>query len=325
MKAAMYYNNNDIRLIDIPKPQINEGEILVKVKSSGICGTDVMEWYRTKKAPRILGHEISGDIVESKSEKFKITDRVFVSHHVPCDKCKYCLEGNHTACETLHTGNFDPGGFSEFVRVPEINVEKGTYILSENVSYEEGTFIEPFACVVRAQRIANIKPNHKVLVLGSGISGLLNIQLAKLNGAKVIATDVDQYRLNKAKEFGADEVIDARKDVNLTADRIIVCTGAVQVVEQAFNCIDRKGTILFFAIPNKNIDVPSVDLWRNEITVTSSYGAAPGDLSESLKLIESKKINVKDMVTHRLSLSEIGKGFNLVANPKDSLKVLIEP
>ena len=157
MKVAVYYNNKDIRLEERPKPIIKEGEILVKVKASGICGTDVMEWYRIKKAPRILGHEIAGEIIESKSNKFKVGQRVFVSHHVPCNKCKYCLEGNHTACDTLHAGNYDPGGFSEFIRVPKINVELGTYILPENVSYGEGTMIEPLGCVVRGQRIINIK------------------------------------------------------------------------------------------------------------------------------------------------------------------------
>ena len=202
MRVAVYHNNNDIRLEERPKPEIQEGEILIKVKASGICGTDVMEWYRIKKAPRVLGHEIAGEIIESKSDKYQVGQKVFVSHHVPCNKCKYCLDNNHTACETLHKGNYDPGGFSEFVRVPKINVENGTYLL-EILSYEEGTMIEPLACCVRAQRLLNIKKHHTVLILGSGLSGLLNIKLAKLTGAKVIATDINEYRLNKAKEYGA--------------------------------------------------------------------------------------------------------------------------
>lgn len=326
MKVAVYYNNNDIRIKEIPKPNIKEGEILVKVKASGICGTDVMEWYRIKKAPRVLGHEIAGDIVGSKSDKFNIGQRIFVSHHVPCNKCKYCLEGNYTACETLHKGNYDPGGFSEFIRVPKINVDFGTYILPKNVSYEEGTMIEPLGCVVRGQRIINVKKNHTVLILGSGISGLLNIQLAKLRGAKVIATDINGYRLKKAKEFGADEITDTSKqELNLKADRIIICTGAMQAVEQAFKCIDRKGIILFFAIPNKNIEIPTLDFWRNEITITSSYGAAPIDLEESLELIKNKKINAKDMITHKLPLEKIQEGFKIVTDAKESLKVVIEP
>ena len=128
MKAAVYHSNSNIEIKEFPKPEISEGEILVKVKASGICGTDVMEWYRKKKAGKVLGHEIAGEIAESKSNKFKVGDKVFVSHHVPCNNCKYCKEGNHTACETLHKGNYEPGGFSEFIRVPKINVDVGTSV-----------------------------------------------------------------------------------------------------------------------------------------------------------------------------------------------------
>ena len=324
MKVAVYHNNNDIRIEEKPKPTISEGEILVKVKASGICGTDVMEWYRIKKAPKVLGHEIAGEIVESKSGKFKVGDKVFVSHHVPCNKCKYCLEGNHTACETLHKGNYDPGGFSEFVRVPKINVESGTYLL-DNLTYEEGTMIEPLACVVRGQRIINLKKNHIVLILGSGVSGLMNISLAKLTGAEVIATDIDECRLKKAKEFGADELINAKEELNIKADRIIICTGAMQAIEQSFKCIDKKGIILFFAIPKDNIEIPPADFWRDEWTITSTYGAASLDLEESLNLIKNKKINVKDMITHKLPLEKIQEGFNIVSEAKESLKVIVEP
>src|SRR3990170_434787 len=280
MKTAVYYNNNDIRIEERPKPEIKNGEILVKVRASGICGTDLMEWYRIKKAPKVLGHEMTGEIVESMSDKFKVSQRVFVSHHVPCNECKYCLSGNHTACETLHRGNYDPGGFSEFVRIPELNVKSGTYVLPENVSYEEGTMIEPLACVVRAQRIIGVSEGQTVLVMGSGISGLLNIQMAKLKKAEVIATDINEYRLKKAEGSGADEVYNANEERNIKADRIIMCTGALSAFEAAFRYIDRKGIIMFFAIPNRNIPIPVEDFWRNELSVISSYGAAPDDLEE---------------------------------------------
>ena len=325
MRVAVYYNNSDIRLEDRPTPQISSGEILVKVIASGICGTDVMEWYRIKKAPRVLGHEIAGEIVETKSDKFKVGQRVFVSHHVPCNKCKYCLAGNHTACETLHKGNYDPGGYSEYIRVPRINVDYGTYILPENVSFNEGTMIEPLACAVRAQRIIGVAKGQTVLILGSGLSGLLNVLVAKMKGAKVIATDINEYRKQKAKEFGADQVIDAREKLDVKADIIIICTGAVSAVTQAFDCIDKKGTILLFAIPNKDIQIPTVDFWRNEITITSSYGAAPVDLEEALNLIEKGTINVKHTITHVLPLDEIQNGFKIVAEAKNSLKVVLRP
>jgi len=325
MKVAVYYSNSDIRIEDRPIPKINSGEILVKVRASGICGTDVMEWYRIKKAPRILGHEISGDIVESKSEKFKVGTRVFVSHHVPCNKCKYCREGNHTACETLHKGNYDPGGYSEFVRVPKINVDLGTYTLPKNVSYEEATLLEPLACVIRGQRLINLQSHHTVLILGCGVSGLMNIQLAKLKKSKVIATDIYEYRLKKGREFGADKVINANKGLEVKAERIIVCTGAQKAAEQSFKCIDRKGIILFFAIPQEEIKVPSADFWRNEITVTSSYGAAPVDLEEAIRLIKNKTIDANPLITHRLPLIHIQEGFKVVAQARESLKVVLMP
>lgn len=325
MKVAVYYKNDDVRLEERRRPEIGEGEILVKVKASGICGTDLMEWYRIKKAPRILGHEITGEIVESKSPKFKVAQRVFVSHHVPCDRCRFCLEGNHTACETLHEGNYDPGGYSEFVRVPRLNVEKGTYVLPEGISYEVGTMIEPLACALRGQRVINVKPGHTVLILGSGLSGLLNIRVAKLTGARVIATDLNPFRRQKAKASGADEVLDAGEPFHREADRVIVCAGVLGAVKQAFDSVARKGVVLLFAIPSVDIEIPTLHFWRNEVTVTSSYGAAPRDLEEALELLRDRKINVNDLITHCLPLEDIQQGFNLAATGGESLKVILCP
>jgi len=325
MRVAVYYRNNDVRLEERPVPKIGEGELLVKTRASGICGTDVMEWYRIKKAPRILGHEITGDIVESNSPKYTIGQRVFVSHHVPCYHCKHCKNGNHTACETLHTGNFDPGGYAEFIRIPKINVEHGVYVLPENVSYEEGTMIEPLACVVRGQRVIGMKKDETVLILGSGVSGLMNVQIAKLKGARVIITDMDATRLAKAREYGADETYHPKDLPQLKADKVILCTGALPAVKQAFQSLDRKGILLLFAIPETDIQLPTVDVWRNELTVTSSYGAAPEDLEEAIDLIESGKVNMKDLITHKLPLEKAPEGFSLVAEAKRSLKVVLVP
>lgn len=325
MKVAVYYNNKDVRIEERPKPSISDGEILVRMRACGICGTDVMEWYRIKKAPRVLGHEMAGHIVESKSRKFKVGQRVFVSHHVPCNECKYCLAGNHTACETLHEGNYDPGGFSEFVRVPDINVLHGTYVLPKNVSYEEGTMIEPLACVVRAQRLVDVKKGETALVMGCGVSGLLNIMVAKMRGANVVAVDVNDYRLDKAREAGADKVISAgaNDEHGVAAEHVIMCTGAMSAFEKAFRCVDRKGKIMLFAIPKENIVIPNADFWRNELSLVSSYGAAPRDIEEALTLISARKVDVRGMVTDRLQFDEIQKGFDIAAAAKESLKVVV--
>jgi len=339
MLVAVYHNNRDIQITDVPKPEMGSDEILLKVMASGICGTDVVEWYRLPKAPRVLGHEATGIIDEAgeKVTKYKVGDRVFVSHHVSCNKCRYCLKDSHTACETLHTTNYYPGGFSQYIRVPKINVETGVYKLTPNMSYEEGTFIEPLGCAVRGQRLADIHKDETILIIGSGMAGILHIQLANLKKAQnIIPADINPHRLRLAKKFGADHVIDANGDLpqelkelndGRAADKVIVCTGAVKAALTALECVDRGGTILFFAVPDPTtkIPIPITQFWRNETTIRTSYGAAPRDLEEALQILAQKKINVADMITHRLSIREAAEGFRLVAEAGKSLKVIIEP
>ena len=340
MRVAMYYANNDVRLEERPKPQAGEGELLVKVEASGICGTDCLEWYRINRVPLVLGHEIAGVVAEVGKgvRQYNVGDRVAVSHHVPCGACRFCRDGHETVCDTLRKTNFDPGGFSEFVRVPKINVEKGTLKISKDISFEEATFIEPLACVVRGQRLAGFKKGKTVLVIGSGISGLLHIQLAKANGARrVIATDIADFRLKAARKLGADFVFKADeytperlKEVNENslADLVIICAGAPSAFEQGFRSVERGGTVLVFAATGKDVKIPfSINdiFWRNEVTIMSSYAGSPDDHREALRLILSRKVNLRDMITHRFGLAETGKGFKLVAEAKDSIKVIIQP
>jgi L-iditol 2-dehydrogenase len=337
--VAVYYNNHDVRIEEMPVPEISDDEVLLKVMASGICGSDVTEWYRVPKAPRVLGHEATGVIAKAgaKVERLKVGDRVFVSHHVPCGVCRCCLRGHHTACETLHTSNYFPGGFAEFIRVPKINVEQGTYNLPSNMSFEEGTFIEPLACIVRGQRLAAINDTDTLLLIGSGVSGLLHLQLAKLrNVERIIVADVNPYRLGLAKKFGADLVIDARENVpeklkqlnqGRLADKVVVCTGATPAAITALECVDKGGTILFFAVPDPSVRIPLpiTQFWRNEITLKTSYGASPTDLTESLEILTDRQLNVEHMITHRLSLKDAAQGFRLMAEAGNSLKVIIEP
>src|SRR5574341_2669940 len=216
MKVAMYYNNRDVRVEEMAVPSIGPGELLVRVRASGICGTDVMEWYRIQKAPLVLGHEIAGEVaaVGEGLQGYRVGDRVFVSHHVPCGSCRYCLSGHHSVCDTLRRTHFDPGGFAEYLRVPGINVRLGTFLLPEAMSFEEGSFIEPLACVVRGQRFAGLHTGQSVLVIGSGISGVLHVQLARAQGsALVVATDVNEFRLEAAKQLGAHETLHASENI----------------------------------------------------------------------------------------------------------------
>ncbi len=335
----MYYKNRDVRLEEMPIPNIGPGELLVKVIASGICGSDVMEWYRLKKAPRVLGHEISGEIVEVGQgvDRYKVGDRVFVSHHVPCNTCFYCLNGHHTVCDTLRTTNFDPGGFAEYVRVPKINVDRGVFILPAEISFEEGVFIEPLACVVRGQRLARFKPGQSVFIIGSGISGLLHMAMARASGAgKVIASDINEYRLKSAKRFGADETIEA-KEVNSKkireinegrlVDLVIVCAGSIIAYRQALETVERGGTVLCFAPlePGLNFVFPFFDFWNDGITLLPTYGGAPSDILQAIELIRAHRLPLKEMITHRLPLAETDIGFKLVEEAKESIKVLIEP
>ena len=339
MRVAMYYNNRDVRLETMPTPAIDSGELLVKVLASGICGSDVMEWYRTRKAPRVLGHEIAGEIVEVGKEvnRYKVGDRVFVSHHIPCNTCHYCLNGHHTVCDTLRSTNFDPGGFSEYIRVPKLNVDRGVFLLPDEVSFEDGVFIEPLACVIRGQRLAKFSPGQTVFVIGSGISGVLHIALARASGARwIIASDISEYRLKAARQFGADKTILA-EEVNTVTIReinkgrlpelVIVCAGAISAYIQALQSVDRGGKILCFAPlePGLNFGFPFFDFWNDGITLLSTYGGSPFDITTAIDLIRNHRLPLCEMITHRLSLRETGLGFRLTAEAKDSIKVIIEP
>lgn len=341
MRAAVYYSNSDIRVEERPKPEIGDGEILIKIEASGICGTDCLEWYRRDRVPLILGHEIAGTVasIGKGIKRYKPGDRVSASHHVPCGECRFCRAGHETVCDTLRKTNFDPGGFSEFVRIPKINLDKlGVYTIPKNVSFEEATFIEPLACVVRGQRLAGFKKEKSVLVVGSGISGLLHIKLARASGAKFIAaTDISDLRIAAAAKSGADMALNAKEytpekfraaNGGYLADLVVICAGAKGAFEQGLRSVERGGAVLIFAASDKDalIPVPTNEIfWRNEVTVLSSYAGSPADHMEALGKIDSKKVIVRDMITHRFGLADAVKGFKLVSEAREAIKVIIEP
>lgn len=340
MRVAMYYNNHDVRLEEMPVPEIGPGELLLKVEASGLCGSDVMEWYRIQRAPMVLGHEVSGEVVQVGAgvDRYKEGDRMVVTHHVPCNACHWCLNNRHTACDTLHQTNFDPGGFSEYLRIPQINVDRGVFPIPGHVSYEEASITEPLACVYRGQKRANLQPGQNVLVLGSGLAGLLHINLARALGAgRIIATDMVDYRLQAARRLGADTAFSATEDVpsrlreandGRLAELVIVCTGALPALNQALKSVERGGTVLFFAPTEPGVSLP-VEIndvfFRNDVTLTTTYAGAPADLATALEMIGSGRVQVGQMISHRLGLAEAGLGFRLTAEAGDSLKVIIQP
>lgn len=299
-----------------------------------------MEWYRSKNVPRILGHEVAGEIAEVGDgvADLKPGDRIVASHHVPCYQCHYCRLGHHTLCDTLRKTNFDPGGFSEWVRLPEINVQYGIYKIPQNVSYEEATLVEPTACALRGQKKIDLRPGQTVLAMGCGASGLLHILLAKNRGSsKILACDRVDFRLEAARQAGADIVFKASDDLpqkiqeaneGRLADVVIVCAGAKEATLQALQCVGRGGTVLFFALhsPDQVVPLPMNEIfWQKGVTLASTYAASPEDHREAMDLIASGSVKVRQLITHRLGLSEIARGFEIATRTSESIKVLIDP
>jgi L-iditol 2-dehydrogenase len=335
MKISVWHNNADIRIEEVPRPQPGPEEMLVKVIACGICGSDIVEWYRLPRAPLVQGHEIGAEVVEvgRAIKKYKPGDRVFIAPKVPCMKCDYCQAGHYPVCSNVKERL--PGGFAEYVLVPQNLVDKGTYLLPENMTYDQSTFIEPLACVVRAQRLAAVRKNQTLMLMGSGMSGLLHLKLARARNCRVIATDINRNRLEFADKMGADITIDAAADVperliaenHRLADVVILCTSAVSAIDQAWKCVDKGGVIVFFAVPDPKtkVCIPINDFWTRETKIMTSYYCGPPDIETAINLIETGKIAVDDMITARLPLQDVAKGFRMVIEGKESLKVIIKP
>jgi L-iditol 2-dehydrogenase len=210
-------------------------------------------------------------------------------------------------------------------------------MLPDEISFEDGVFIEPLACVLRGQRLAGLRPGQTVFVIGSGISGVLHIALARASGAgQIIASDINEYRLKSAKKFGADETILAKEvspariretNKGRLADLVIVCAGAISPYIQALQSVDRGGIVLCFAPlePDLNFVLPFFDFWNDGITLLPTYGGSPFDITTAIELIRAHRLPLREMVTHRLPLKETGVGFQLVTEAKDSIKVIIQP
>lgn len=354
MRVAKLYSFNDIRIEDVPVPEIGDGDALVKVRACGICSGDVMPWYIEKKSPLVLGHEAVGEIVELGKEvrgedrnvltrhsslvtrRFKVGDRVFFHHHAPCFNCRYCKNGDYVQCDTWKESRIIPGGMSEYVLVPETNLQGDTLLLSEGISYEDATLIEPAACAVKAVKRARIRHGDTVLVIGLGVMGQINIMLAVKYGAgKIIGVDRVPYRLGRAKEFGADTVIDISRDDFIDsvskatggdmADVTVVGPGDIKAMSMGVSCTGRGGRVLLFtpAGPEDVFRLKPNDIYFKDINIITSYSCGPDDTKEALDLIAGGAINAAKLITHRFPLEQASDAFELTAKAKDSLKVLV--
>ncbi|MBE0426662.1 MAG: alcohol dehydrogenase catalytic domain-containing protein [Nitrospirae bacterium] len=322
----------------MPIPDIGPREALIKTRASGICSGDVMPWYIEKKAPLVLGHEPAGDMVEVGKEvsSFKAGERVFVHHHAPCFTCRYCRKGDYVQCDTWKNTKIIPGGISEYILIPEINLEKDTLNLPDNLSYEDGTLVEPAACVVKALKRAQIRSGDTVLILGLGIMGQIHILLARKYGAeRIIGADMITFRLNRAIEFGADEVIDISKNnlidslKELTngemADVVIVGPNSVDAMKQGISAAGAGGKVVFFtpARPEEQVTISPNEVYFKDINIITSYSCGPTDTADALELIEEGIIRAEKLVTHRFPIEKTSEAFRLTAKARDSLKSII--
>jgi len=338
MKAAMYYSLDDIRIRDVPRPKVGSDEILVEMKACGVCGSDLMEWYLSSRAPLVLGHEPASVIVEAgKNVKgFEIGDRVFAHHHVACLTCHYCINGDYTMCQQFAQTHVVPGGFAEYFRVPAPNLQIDTLKLPSNVSNEEATLIEPVGCCIRAQNKCNIQKGDTVAVIGAGPSGIIHSMLAKISGAtNVIVSDTVEYRLKAAKRFGADLTINPQKE-KLTeevndatdgrgADVVIVTAPNLKALEEGIRTCRRGGTLCLFAPtpPEEQARLSPHRLFFSEITIVPSYSTSHIETRTALQLISSGRIKAKELITHRFPLSQTAEAFRTAAKSKECLKVIV--
>jgi L-iditol 2-dehydrogenase len=338
MKVARLYRFGDIRIEEEPIPEVSEGEALIKTRACGICTGDVMPWYIEKKAPIVLGHEPAGEIVKvGKGVKnFREGDRVFVHHHAPCMNCRYCLRGNYVQCEAWRASKIIPGGISEYILVPELNLKVDTLRLPDKMSFEAATLIEPTACVVKSLKRSLIKEGDTLLVIGLGIMGMLHIALARHYGAHtIIGADRVPYRLKKALEAGADHAIDVNKEdlkeavYRITGGRgpeiVIVGPSSIQAMEVAIETVGRGGTVVFFtpSPPGETLSVEPNYLYFRDINLVNSYSCGPEDTREAMRLIETGLIEPDKFITHKFPIEETPEAYNLVAKAEESLKVVV--
>ena len=335
MLVARYYNNKNVRIESAEKPQIRDGEVLVRVMSCGICGSDVMEWFRVPKSPRILGHEIAGVVAESRSDRFVEGERVVVRNQVPCGICHACANGHHSVCEA--SVEIEPGGMAEFIRVPRQIVERGMWRLPNSLPYPVGTLAEPLACVLHSQNLALTTASKCLVIVGCGVFGLLHLQVARHSGVqRIIVVEPNEYRQAVAINMGATAVVNSAdglvsviNEVNNghSADMSIVATGSSSGLATACKALPRFGTVLLFGIPPPNaageLSINQI-FWRKELVLLSSYGPGNVAFSEALRLLQQGAINFDQLITHEIPFGEVQSGFELASKAADSLKIVLD-
>jgi len=344
MKAAVYLGKESIEIKEVEKPEVKRGEVLVKVHSCAICGTDVRTYFHGHHAinpPHILGHEVAGEIAEigEDVEGYKSGERVHMVTEVGCGKCKFCMEGRQNLCPDLRAmAYYYPGGFAEYILIPREGVIQGNLLpIPYGLSFDETTLAEPLSCCINAQEYLNITSGETVVVVGAGPIGCMHTELARLSGAaKIILADISEERLELGKKFGANVFVNSTKEdliervkdetENMGADVIIVACPAPQAQEQALQMIATRGRISFFGgLPGgKTIVIESNIIHYKEISIFGAFASSVRQYKQALELLAGKKINGDDLITHRFPLEKIKQALEVARSGK-GLKVIINP
>ncbi|HEY7417469.1 MAG TPA: alcohol dehydrogenase catalytic domain-containing protein [Ktedonobacteraceae bacterium] len=340
MRVVEYHANDDVRIVELPVPEIQAGELLIQLRACGICASDVMEWYMRPRAPLYPGHEPVGVVVAVGDgvRQFTVGQRVFFHHHVPCMVCHFCQRGSFSQCATWRATRLYPGGLAEYVRIPALNVERDVLPLPDDISFEAATLVEPLACCLRGIERASIQSGDCVCILGAGSNGLILAQLAQQRGAAcVIVSDPIAYRRQQALEAGADIVLDPSvqelseqiQAVNngRKPDVVIVTPSKIDAMQQGAELVGPGGTLLLFAppAPDKTLPISPNRFFFQEITLRTSYSAGPYETRQALELLRYGRIRAESIITHRFELNQAAQAFKLVANPGNALKVVIFP
>jgi L-iditol 2-dehydrogenase len=340
MRAARAYAFDDVRVEDVPVPQLGPGDIRVQVTVCGVCSSDAMEWYVSQKVPVVLGHEPVGIVheVTPEVEDLEVGDRVFFHHHVPCMECRACQRGAYTACRRFRETGLDPGGFAEFVRVPEQIVRLDVLKIPDALSDEAAAFIEPVACSLRAFNKLYVEPGNIFWVIGAGPMGLINVRLARHFGADpIIVTDPVEIRREYAQRAGADVTLDptapdfGERILEATggwgAERVIVGPGSVGAIEGGLDYAAPGAVIMVFTPtpPEARVAYRPHDLYFKEVTITHSYSAGPIETREALDLLDAGELQVEDLITHRFGLDGVGEALRLAKVHDGSLRSVIYP
>ena len=275
-----------------------EGAI-VKVLGCGLCGSDIVKLREhISKDGTVLGHEIVAQIIEINSKtNFKTGDKIITSHHIPCGKCNYCKNGNVSMCEHFKSTNIRPGGFSEYVYVSEEHLENVAYIIPENLTEIEASFYEPLGCCVRAVKRGNLKKGATVLVIGLGSIGILMSQALKAFGADVIGCDLIDDRVELLKNFGVNAINVKNLSEDFEFDAVYMTSGADKALDTALKYVRNGGTILVFSSTPLNSGYPNNEIYYRELTVLGSYSPSPIDLKDSLELLRTGQVKVKNLST----------------------------